>query len=109
MRPDASEVSYDPVEAAAAYVRRWTRQDWRAACCAVRARDDLEIIFAGDGVGNWQSFGRLSEAIDLQEKCLVEKVPSNFRATGTKNQSRDPLRSAIFAPAALAQYCFSDL
>lgn len=84
LRPVTSEVSYDPVDAAAAKVRRWTRQERRAACCAVRARDDLEIIMEGDGVGNWQSFGRRGEAIDLQKKCLVEKLPSNFRATGNE-------------------------
>lgn len=44
LSPVTSEVSYDPVDAAAAKVRRWTPQDRRAVCCAVLARDDLEII-----------------------------------------------------------------
>lgn len=106
--PDTSEVSYDPVEAAAAKVRCWTLHDRRAAWCAVRARDDLEIIVEGDGVGNWQSFGRRGEAIDLQKKCLVEKLPSNFRQQGTFSESRDWIRSARFSSRTLAQCRFKD-
>lgn len=79
-------------------------QDRRPASCAVLARDDLEIMVEGGSVGNWQSFGRRGEAIDLQKKGLVEKVPSNFRQQGTRSTNHVTCRSARFASNGLAAH-----
>lgn len=65
-RPETSEVSKAPGEAAAAAKPRrwrgWTLQGRQMTCRAFLVRDDLGIIVGDDGAGG---FSRRREAIDL--------------------------------------------